>query len=120
MRDHIQSAIDRVAHNAAEEWKEQYLILARQFLEVHEIFEGGMLKEHCKARGLPDPHSHNVWGAMVRGLSTARGWTEKYPDLLLATRGGHYMAPAIDAGPEDPLLCWPPAMRLAEIVRGRV
>ena len=56
----------------------------------------------------------------VGQLTQARGWIEKYPDLLLATRGGHYMAPAIDAGPEDPLLCWPPAMRLAEIVQGRV
>lgn len=56
----------------------------------------------------------------VGQLEQALEWIHRYPDLLLATRGGQYKAPAIDAGPEDPLLCWPPAMRLAEIVQGRV
>ena len=89
MRSHVTEAIEAVERSAGEAWKAEYLRLARQFLEVTPIFEGGMLKAYCKRHGMPDPHSHNVWGAMVRGLSTSRGWSEKLGEVAPTTEHTH-------------------------------
>jgi DNA polymerase I-like protein with 3'-5' exonuclease and polymerase domains len=89
MKDHIQKDIDRALANARQEWKERYYELAYEFLEAHEIFEGGELKAYCKMQGLEDPHSHNVWGSMVQSLARTKGWTVKIGEVEPTTAHTH-------------------------------
>lgn len=89
MKPHIQAEIDRVHDNGSEAWKEQYLALARKFLQTHDVYEGGELKAYCKAHGLDDPHSHNMWGSMVQALARRHGWAEKLGEVVPTTAHTH-------------------------------
>jgi len=89
MKTHIQQQIDLALDNAKADWKRRYYELAEEFLRTHEVFEGGELKAYCKAHGLDDPHSHNVWGSMVQSLARAKGWTVKIGEVEPTTAHTH-------------------------------
>ena len=86
--DFIEDEIERVFVNADDEWKKQYYEHAARYLRGHRIVEGGQICAYCRAQGMPDPHHHNVWGAMMASLRNL-GWVEKIGMVTPTTRHTH-------------------------------
>ena len=85
---HVQAEIERAYVNADDDWKKNYYRNAAQFLARNRVFEGGKMCAYCRERGMPDPHHHNVWGAMLGGLRRL-GWIEKVGRVAPTTKHTH-------------------------------
>jgi hypothetical protein len=84
----IESEIEKVYVNADDDWKKQYYENAAKYLSENRIIEGGKICAFCRAEGMPDPHHHNVWGAMMASLQKL-GWVEKIGMVTPTTRHTH-------------------------------
>ena len=87
----IASEIERSYVHADDDWKKAYYHNAAEYLSKNKIIEGGKLCAFCHERGMPDPHHHNVWGAMVASLRKM-GWIEKVGMIQPTTKHTHINA----------------------------
>ena len=63
-----------VLENESKEWQERFTFLAKCYLAS--LPEGALfaiedLRSYCDTCGLPEPHSHKVWGTLPRVLIKA-------------------------------------------------
>jgi hypothetical protein len=86
--DFIREEISRTYVAADDDWKKMYYDNALKFLTKHKLFDGGQLCAFCREQGMPEPHHHNVWGAMVNSLRKM-GWTEKVGMMVPTTMHTH-------------------------------
>lgn len=47
------------------EWEKQYQKLLKEFLRIHEEFDGSAIAAWMRKQGLHDPNHHNMWGAQI-------------------------------------------------------
>ena len=87
----IQAEIERTYATADDDWKKAYYQNAVEYLRNNQYIEGGKLCAFCRERGMPEPHHHNVWGAMVASLGK-RGWMEKIGMVVPTTKHTHINA----------------------------
>jgi hypothetical protein len=57
-------------------WDKQYRRLLRNFLNSHRYFDGSEVAKYMRAKGLPDPEHHNIWGARINYYAS-KGWFSK-------------------------------------------
>lgn len=59
---------DRVLDNAGDEWRSavrdaiRAVALRQPFLTIEDV------RAECERRGVPEPHHHNAWGSVMRGV----------------------------------------------------
>lgn len=54
-------------------WERQYQDLLKQFLKIHDQFDGSAVAAWMRKQGLHDPNHHNLWGAQITYYSQL-GW----------------------------------------------
>lgn len=62
-----------VIANSSEEWKRQYMMLAKKWCKKRSLFLSEQFRAYCLDEGLPRPHHPNLWGAMWNSL-VKKGW----------------------------------------------
>ena len=87
----IAAEIERAYVHADDDRKKAYYHNAAEYRSKNKIVEGGKLCAFCRERGMPDPHHHNVWGAMVASLQKM-GWIEKVGMIQPTTKHTHINA----------------------------
>lgn len=81
-----EEGITRVLDNASTripEWKEQVISCLS---EMSGLITSEDLRSHASAMGIPEPHHHNAWGA-VMNAAAKRGLIESTGTYTKSTRG---------------------------------
>jgi hypothetical protein len=63
-------ALERVSRNAGYDWMGDSLRLLRIFADLRDDFIGEEFRLYATQHGLPQPHHHNAWGALLRTGAT--------------------------------------------------
>lgn len=55
------------------QWEQQYQSMLRQFLAIHDEFDGSAVAAWMRKKGLHDPGQHNMWGTQIKHYAN-EGW----------------------------------------------
>ena len=60
-----------------DQWKEKVLEIIRILAEANKYFTMDLVREVASARGIPEPHSQNCWGAIMNVAAKNRKWIRR-------------------------------------------
>lgn len=74
-----QNAPLNIAYQVA--WERRYQDLLRDFLKIHDEFDGSAVAAWMRKQGLHDPNHHNYWGSQITFYAN-QGWMTKLGKTL--------------------------------------